>query len=68
MRSEVLVLNCTALVEFNTGVEFQWTYPGLKVNMMDECWVHVKYCAGNAGSYQVKWFEYEYECTGTITC
>ncbi|MGH0139142.1 UNVERIFIED_CONTAM: hypothetical protein FKN15_068863 [Acipenser sinensis] len=25
---EGLVLNCTALVEFNTGVEFQWTYPG----------------------------------------
>lgn len=29
---EGLVLNCTALVEFNTGVEFQWTYPGKQAN------------------------------------
>ncbi|XP_062855741.1 vascular endothelial growth factor receptor 3 [Trichomycterus rosablanca] len=30
MRADVLVLNCTALVEFNTGVEFKWIYPGQK--------------------------------------
>ncbi|KAL6479974.1 hypothetical protein MHYP_G00110070 [Metynnis hypsauchen] len=32
MRGDVLVLNCTALVEFNTGVEFKWAYPGQKEN------------------------------------
>ncbi|XP_066572635.1 vascular endothelial growth factor receptor 3 isoform X1 [Amia ocellicauda] len=32
MVGEGLVLNCTALVEFNTGVDFQWTYPGKQVN------------------------------------
>uniref|UniRef100_A0A4W4F3F1 Vascular endothelial growth factor receptor 3 n=1 Tax=Electrophorus electricus TaxID=8005 RepID=A0A4W4F3F1_ELEEL len=32
MRGDVLVLNCTALVEFNMGVEFKWAYPGQKVN------------------------------------
>ncbi|XP_051514996.1 vascular endothelial growth factor receptor 3 isoform X3 [Myxocyprinus asiaticus] len=32
MQGEILVLNCTALVEFNTGVEFKWDYPGQKVN------------------------------------
>uniref|UniRef100_A0A4W4F6C2 Vascular endothelial growth factor receptor 3 n=1 Tax=Electrophorus electricus TaxID=8005 RepID=A0A4W4F6C2_ELEEL len=30
MRGDVLVLNCTALVEFNMGVEFKWAYPGQK--------------------------------------
>lgn len=25
---EALTLNCTALVEFNTGVDIQWSYPG----------------------------------------
>uniref|UniRef100_A0AAR2J758 Vascular endothelial growth factor receptor 3 n=1 Tax=Pygocentrus nattereri TaxID=42514 RepID=A0AAR2J758_PYGNA len=30
MRGDILVLNCTALVEFNTGVEFKWAYPGQK--------------------------------------
>uniref|UniRef100_A0A8C1KJU8 Vascular endothelial growth factor receptor 3 n=1 Tax=Cyprinus carpio TaxID=7962 RepID=A0A8C1KJU8_CYPCA len=30
MQGEALELNCTALVEFNTGVEFQWDYPGQK--------------------------------------
>ncbi|KAL4649213.1 vascular endothelial growth factor receptor 3 isoform X1 [Arapaima gigas] len=29
---EALVLNCTAGVEFNTGVVFQWSYPGKLVN------------------------------------
>ncbi|MGH0139127.1 UNVERIFIED_CONTAM: hypothetical protein FKN15_068848 [Acipenser sinensis] len=33
---EGLVLNCTALVEFNTGVEFQWTYPGKQRNSLDQ--------------------------------
>ncbi|XP_051505452.1 vascular endothelial growth factor receptor 3-like isoform X3 [Myxocyprinus asiaticus] len=32
MQGEILVLNCTALVEFNTGVEFKWDYPGQKEN------------------------------------
>uniref|UniRef100_A0A4W4F5H3 Vascular endothelial growth factor receptor 3 n=1 Tax=Electrophorus electricus TaxID=8005 RepID=A0A4W4F5H3_ELEEL len=32
MRGDVLVLNCTALVEFNMGVEFKWAYPGQKEN------------------------------------
>ncbi|KAL2077803.1 hypothetical protein ACEWY4_027307 [Coilia grayii] len=27
MVGEALVLNCTAMVEFNAGVEFQWNYP-----------------------------------------
>uniref|UniRef100_A0A8C1ZII5 Vascular endothelial growth factor receptor 3 n=1 Tax=Cyprinus carpio TaxID=7962 RepID=A0A8C1ZII5_CYPCA len=31
MQGEGLELNCTALVEFNTGVEFHWDYPGQKV-------------------------------------
>uniref|UniRef100_A0A8B9J7F8 Vascular endothelial growth factor receptor 3 n=1 Tax=Astyanax mexicanus TaxID=7994 RepID=A0A8B9J7F8_ASTMX len=35
MQGDVLVLNCTALVEFNTGVEFKWTFPGQKVNQRD---------------------------------
>uniref|UniRef100_A0A673FK06 Vascular endothelial growth factor receptor 3 n=1 Tax=Sinocyclocheilus rhinocerous TaxID=307959 RepID=A0A673FK06_9TELE len=30
MQGEGLELNCTALVEFKTGVEFQWDYPGQK--------------------------------------
>ncbi|XP_072519096.1 vascular endothelial growth factor receptor 3 isoform X2 [Salminus brasiliensis] len=34
MRGDVLILNCTALVEFNTGVEFNWSYPGLKEKRM----------------------------------
>uniref|UniRef100_A0AAQ5XVF3 Vascular endothelial growth factor receptor 3 n=1 Tax=Amphiprion ocellaris TaxID=80972 RepID=A0AAQ5XVF3_AMPOC len=28
---EALTLNCTALVEFNTGVDIQWSYPGKEV-------------------------------------
>ncbi|TST60378.1 Vascular endothelial growth factor receptor 3 [Bagarius yarrelli] len=32
MRGDVLILNCTALVEHNTGVEFNWAYPGQKEN------------------------------------
>uniref|UniRef100_A0A3Q3H2H1 Vascular endothelial growth factor receptor 3 n=1 Tax=Labrus bergylta TaxID=56723 RepID=A0A3Q3H2H1_9LABR len=28
---EALTLNCTALVEFNTGVDIKWSYPGKKV-------------------------------------
>ncbi|XP_055015004.1 vascular endothelial growth factor receptor 3 [Boleophthalmus pectinirostris] len=28
MVGETLTLNCTALVEFNTGVDIKWTYPG----------------------------------------
>uniref|UniRef100_A0A672JW67 Vascular endothelial growth factor receptor 3 n=1 Tax=Sinocyclocheilus grahami TaxID=75366 RepID=A0A672JW67_SINGR len=31
MQGEGLELNCIALVEFKTGVEFQWDYPGQKV-------------------------------------
>lgn len=29
---EALTLNCTALVEFNTGVDIQWSYPGKETN------------------------------------
>lgn len=29
---EALTLNCTALVEFDTGVNFQWSYPGKEVH------------------------------------
>lgn len=28
---EALTLNCTAMVEFNTGVDIQWSYPGQEV-------------------------------------
>ncbi|XP_051716545.1 vascular endothelial growth factor receptor 3 isoform X2 [Ctenopharyngodon idella] len=34
MQGSVLVLNCTATVEFNTGVEFLWDYPGQKENRL----------------------------------
>ncbi|XP_073677300.1 vascular endothelial growth factor receptor 3-like [Garra rufa] len=34
MQGEGLELNCTALVEFNAGVEFQWDYPGQKENRL----------------------------------
>ncbi|TRY81334.1 hypothetical protein DNTS_029760 [Danionella cerebrum] len=33
MLGESLLLNCTALVDFNTGVEFHWDYPGQKENL-----------------------------------
>ncbi|XP_015205375.2 vascular endothelial growth factor receptor 3 isoform X1 [Lepisosteus oculatus] len=32
MMGETLVLNCTAFVEFDTAVHFNWTYPGKKAN------------------------------------
>ncbi|XP_035265281.1 vascular endothelial growth factor receptor 3 isoform X1 [Anguilla anguilla] len=32
MAGEALVLNCTALVEFNTGVNFMWLYQGKPIN------------------------------------
>uniref|UniRef100_A0A672IUW6 Vascular endothelial growth factor receptor 3 n=1 Tax=Salarias fasciatus TaxID=181472 RepID=A0A672IUW6_SALFA len=35
---EPLTLNCTALVEFNAGVDIQWTYPGKQTNS----WVEMK--------------------------
>lgn len=28
---EALTLNCTAMVEFNAGVDIQWSYPGKQV-------------------------------------
>uniref|UniRef100_A0A3Q1F903 Vascular endothelial growth factor receptor 3 n=1 Tax=Acanthochromis polyacanthus TaxID=80966 RepID=A0A3Q1F903_9TELE len=31
MVGEALTLNCTALVEFDTGVDIQWSYPGKEV-------------------------------------
>lgn len=37
MQGEGLELNCTALVEFNTGVEFHWDYPGQKVITSPHC-------------------------------
>uniref|UniRef100_A0A3B4X9G2 Vascular endothelial growth factor receptor 3 n=1 Tax=Seriola lalandi dorsalis TaxID=1841481 RepID=A0A3B4X9G2_SERLL len=32
MVGEALTLNCTALVEFNAGVDIQWSYPGKEVH------------------------------------
>uniref|UniRef100_A0AAY4EQU1 Vascular endothelial growth factor receptor 3 n=1 Tax=Denticeps clupeoides TaxID=299321 RepID=A0AAY4EQU1_9TELE len=32
MLGDTLILNCTALVEFDTAVDFQWQYPGKPVN------------------------------------
>ena len=32
MVGETLTLNCTALVEFNTGVDIKWAYPGAEVS------------------------------------
>uniref|UniRef100_A0A8C6TEL3 Vascular endothelial growth factor receptor 3 n=1 Tax=Neogobius melanostomus TaxID=47308 RepID=A0A8C6TEL3_9GOBI len=32
MVGETLTLNCTALVEFNTGVDIKWEYPGAELN------------------------------------
>ncbi|KAF7707139.1 vascular endothelial growth factor receptor 3 isoform X2 [Silurus meridionalis] len=32
MQGNVLILNCTAMVEHNTGVEFNWAYPRQKEN------------------------------------
>lgn len=32
MAGDTLTLNCTALVEFNTGLEIQWSYPGKLVH------------------------------------
>lgn len=32
MVGEALSLNCTAMVEFNAGVDIQWSYPGKEVN------------------------------------
>ncbi|KAG7241877.1 hypothetical protein INR49_024847 [Caranx melampygus] len=34
MVGEALTLNCTALVEFNTGVKIQWSYPGEETNSL----------------------------------
>ncbi|KAF0039495.1 hypothetical protein F2P81_007730 [Scophthalmus maximus] len=33
---EALTLNCTALVEFNAGVDIQWSYPGKQTNSLVE--------------------------------
>lgn len=33
---EKLVLNCTVWAEFNSGVRFQWTYPGKQVLLPSE--------------------------------
>ncbi|XP_022607431.1 vascular endothelial growth factor receptor 3 [Seriola dumerili] len=38
MVGEALTLNCTALVEFNAGVDIQWSYPGKETNS----WVDTK--------------------------
>lgn len=32
IAGETLTLNCTALVEFNTGLEIHWSYPGKLVH------------------------------------
>ncbi|XP_032410273.1 vascular endothelial growth factor receptor 3 [Xiphophorus hellerii] len=38
MVGEALTLNCTATVEFDTGVDIQWSYPGKQTNS----WVETK--------------------------
>ncbi|MED6279424.1 hypothetical protein CHARACLAT_000781, partial [Characodon lateralis] len=38
MVGESLTLNCTAMVEFNAGVDIQWSYPGKQMNS----WVETK--------------------------
>lgn len=35
---ETLTMNCTALVEFDTGVDFQWSYPGGPVRRISSGW------------------------------
>lgn len=35
LAGETLTLNCTALVEFNTGLEIHWSYPGKLVHPGD---------------------------------
>lgn len=35
LAGEMLTLNCTALVEFNTGLEIHWSYPGKLVHPGD---------------------------------
>jgi len=37
MVGEALTLNCTATVEFDTGVDIQWSYPGKQV--LNRCWL-----------------------------
>ncbi|KAM3867076.1 vascular endothelial growth factor receptor 3 [Diretmus argenteus] len=34
IAGEALTLNCTASVEFNTGVEIKWSYPGKQTNSL----------------------------------
>ncbi|KAM9741441.1 vascular endothelial growth factor receptor 3 [Menidia menidia] len=36
MVGEALTLNCTVTVEFDTGVDIQWSYPGKKMNRQVE--------------------------------
>uniref|UniRef100_A0A665UUX5 Vascular endothelial growth factor receptor 3 n=1 Tax=Echeneis naucrates TaxID=173247 RepID=A0A665UUX5_ECHNA len=40
MVGEALTLNCTASVEFNTGVDMQWSYPGKQTNSYVEIKPH----------------------------
>uniref|UniRef100_A0A7N8WQQ2 Vascular endothelial growth factor receptor 3 n=1 Tax=Mastacembelus armatus TaxID=205130 RepID=A0A7N8WQQ2_9TELE len=37
---EALTLNCTAMVEFNTGVDIQWLYPGKQMKRLVETKSH----------------------------
>lgn len=40
MVGEALTLNCTAMVEFNAGVDIQWSYPSKQVCSRNS-WLHV---------------------------
>uniref|UniRef100_A0A671S8Q9 Vascular endothelial growth factor receptor 3 n=1 Tax=Sinocyclocheilus anshuiensis TaxID=1608454 RepID=A0A671S8Q9_9TELE len=56
MQGEGLELNCTALVEFNTGVEFHWDYPGQKpsyIFLHVECPVLETKCHGHISSLKI---------------
>ncbi|KAM6923628.1 vascular endothelial growth factor receptor 3 [Xenentodon cancila] len=40
MVGEALTLNCTAMVEFNAGVDIQWSYPGKEMSSLAETKQH----------------------------
>ncbi|KAM8910023.1 vascular endothelial growth factor receptor 3 isoform 2-T4 [Spinachia spinachia] len=37
---DALTLNCTAMVEFNAGVDMQWSYPGKRANNLEDTKPH----------------------------
>lgn len=47
---ETLTMNCTALVEFDTGVDFQWSYPGRPVGASAGRQTNINISIGKIGS------------------